>query len=383
MKILDTFDLAYRDGSSDKVYHSAIYEHENGLCSVAFAYGRRGSTLVRGTKTSSPVPYQKASAIYQKLYDEKFSKGYRPAAGVSGSVFEGEIATSGNGESSVDLSAIEQQQKEDTGVRCQLLNAIDEDEVECLINDPAWGAQEKKDGDRRMVRYDGKKIIFINRKGQKVDTSPAISAAIKAIGRPMLIDGEAIGDTLYAFGLLELDGKDLRQKPYIESYALLMRVLKGFTGDGLQLVVMEASTEGKRALYEQLKAGNKEGIVFKRLSAPHTDNRPNSGGDHLKFKFYATASVIVLNVNDKRSVKMGMIYAENPAKTVFVGNVTIPANCNIPKPGDVIEVRYLYAFTGGSLFQPTYLGVRDDIDRAACTDAQLKYKAVDQEEEAA
>ena len=46
---------------------------------------------------------------------------------------------------------------------------------------------------------------------------------------------------------------------------------------------------------------------------------------------------------------------------VGVGNVTVPANQAIPQAGVLVEVRYLYAHDGGSLFQPVLLGVRDDI----------------------
>jgi bifunctional non-homologous end joining protein LigD len=69
-------------------------------------------------------------------------------------------------------------------------------------------------------------------------------------------------------------------------------------------------------------------------------------------------------------------------KRVAVGNVTVPANQQIPKAESVIEVRYLYAFPGGSLFQPICLGQRDDVDPAACTLVQLKYKAAGEDEEA-
>ena len=58
-----------------------------------------------------------------------------------------------------------------------------------------------------------------------------------------------------------------------------------------------------------------------------------------------------------------------------VGNVTIPANCEIPQKGDLVEVRYLYAYKGGSLYQPTYLGKRSDVDEDECVLNQLKYKA--------
>jgi bifunctional non-homologous end joining protein LigD len=64
-----------------------------------------------------------------------------------------------------------------------------------------------------------------------------------------------------------------------------------------------------------------------------------------------------------------------------VGNVTVPANQPIPAKGAVIEVKYLYAYPGGALFQPVCLGVRDDVATEACTIAQLKYKAADGEAE--
>ena len=41
----------------------------------------------------------------------------------------------------------------------------------------------------------------------------------------------------------------------------------------------------------------------------------------------------------------------------------------------MVEVRYLYAYQqSGSIYQPIYLGERDDIPQADCTTAQLKFK---------
>jgi bifunctional non-homologous end joining protein LigD len=37
---------------------------------------------------------------------------------------------------------------------------------------------------------------------------------------------------------------------------------------------------------------------------------------------------------------------------VEIGNVTIPANVRIPAAGSLVEVRYLYAYPGGSQYQP-------------------------------
>jgi bifunctional non-homologous end joining protein LigD len=57
-----------------------------------------------------------------------------------------------------------------------------------------------------------------------------------------------------------------------------------------------------------------------------------------------------------------------------VGSCTIPPNKTRPAIGTIIEVRYLMAFRGGSLIQAVYLGVRDDIERCACTIDQLRFK---------
>ena len=43
-----------------------------------------------------------------------------------------------------------------------------------------------------------------------------------------------------------------------------------------------------------------------------------------------------------------------------VGNCTIPTNHPFPETGAFVEIRYLYAFRGGSLYQPVYKGERGD-----------------------
>lgn len=92
----------------------------------------------------------------------------------------------------------------------------------------------------------------------------------------------------------------------------------------------------------------------------------------MKLKFTATASCIVAGVNaGRRSVRLELLDGDQP---VAVGNVTIPLGRSVPDPGTIVEVRYLYAYRGGALFQPVYLGTRDDIATHACTVGQLKFK---------
>ena len=86
-----------------------------------------------------------------------------------------------------------------------------------------------------------------------------------------------------------------------------------------------------------------------------------------------TASFIVGKVNAKRSVSLLLFEGD---KIKAAGNATIPPSHEVPIAGQVVECRYLYAFReSGAIFQPVYLGPRDDITGEECTTAQLKYKA--------
>ena len=350
----ESVTLYYKEGSSDKVYTAQLEQSGAGWL-VRFAYGRRGAAMQVGTKTATPVPFAKAKSIYDKLVAEKTGKGYTPGEG--GATFT---------QTSSEVR--------DTGERCQLLNDIDEAEVERLINDPAWCMQEKKDGRRQMVRDSGADVIEgINRKGLVVAIAESVKqSALKIRGGHFTIDGEAVGDVLYAFDLLTYQ-EDLRGLSYAERYARLVSL--GPKG-AIQVVPMVVTTMDKRKLMAKVRADRGEGVVFKRLAAPYKAGRPNSGGDQLKYKFYATGSFIVAKVNDKRSVALEIVVGK---KRVPIGNVTITPNKEVPPVGSVVEVRYLYCFKGGSLYQPTYLVQRDDISAAECGEAQLKYKSEEEE----
>jgi hypothetical protein len=187
-------------------------------------------------------------------------------------------------------------------------------------------------------------------------------------------DGESIGDDYHAFDLLELKGENLRPLPYETRLVRLVNLLlAGVNHPHVKLVGTAFTTAQKTELWQRLRRENREGIVFKRLDAPFAPGKPNSGGPQLKFKFVATASAVVAKINVRRSVEVSLF---NGRSLVSCGNVTIPANHQIPRVGDVVEVRYLYAYRDSlALYQPVYLGPRDDVDPGECLVSQLKFKA--------
>ena len=352
--------LYFRDGASDKLYQTTIEPKGAGFV-VNFAFGRRGNTLQTGTKATEPVDYQTALGIYDKLVREKMAKGYTP--GQDGTPYQGT-----------------QRQPFATGVLPQLLNPIDQAAADRLIGDDGWWMQEKFDGKRILIRKDGDQVIGINRKGLVIALPQPVAEQALTVGdRQWLMDGEAVGDVYVAFDLLEADGEDHRQAGYDRRLTYLCRMLDSIGKGAVRLVQTACTATAKCQLLAQLRRDNREGAVFKRASAPYTPGRPASGGDQLKLKFTATASCIVVKGNGtKRSVALALLEGGN---RVGVGNVTIPPRQQIPRAGSVVEVRFLYAYPGGSLFQPVFLGVRDDVSPDACTIGQLKYKAVEDEEE--
>lgn len=353
--------LYYSEGGSDKVYQAQLLASGDGFV-VNFQYGRRGSALKAGTKTDTPLPYELAKKAYTKLVKEKTSKGYTPDE--SGSAFQG-TEKAGN----------------KTDFAPQLLNPITEDEAMRLIEDDGWVAQEKKDGERRAVDADGENATGMNRKGLSVPLPQVLADELNAIASSkgtFRADGEIIGDKLYVFDLHVHAGESIRQTlGWLERMVLAKQLFAGCKN--IIAVPVARTTEEKRALWNKVKEAKGEGVVFKRIDCLVKEGRPNSGGDWLKFKFTESATCRVSGVHPtKRSVSIELFDGQ---RYVEVGNVTIPPNYDVPAVGALAEVEYLYAYPGGSIYQPVYRGQRRDLDESACVLSQLKFKPEGRDDE--
>ena len=347
--------LYYREGSSDKVYHVSL--EANGSPDhflVRFAYGRRGSTLQTGTKTPAPVDYDTALRTYNQLVASKMAKGYTP--GEAGTPYQ----HTGN-EGRV------------TGIYPQLLEPVaDAHALGHLLVDPLFCAQEKFDGKRLLLRKQGSVVEGINRQGLLVALPGSIAREAIQVPGDFLLDGEAVGDTLHVFDVLESHGIDHRPQPYINRLGILRELIPAAAKALLPAYTAHSSRE-KTHLYARLRGEFKEGLVLKLLTAGYAPGRTSGSPVALKYKFIESASFLVTLVHpSKRSVSLGLYEG---SEIVEAGNVTIPPNHDIPQAGTVVEVRYLYAFKqSGAVYQPRYLGEREDIEPAECTVSQLKYR---------
>jgi len=340
--------LYYREGSSDKAYVVEVVHSGVGYA-VQFAYGRRGSTLTTGCKTPRPVTFDEAMTIAQKLVAEKKAKGYTEAS--SGTRY---LGTDHAGQMSIYLP--------------QLLNPVDDYELAGLLDDPGFAAQEKIDGRRLILISHSQVVQAVNRRGLFVDC-PAHWAV--GSGIDFVLDGEGVGDTFHAFDLIALNGRSLVEAPFTERYRLLETLMDVHPPVGVVLVLATAIPSLKRTWLEQLRAQGREGIVFKSLAATYTPGRPASGGSQYKYKFTESGTFIVSKVSDrKRSVSVAALDASG--NRVELGNVTVPPNHAIPEVESLVEVQYLYRYCSGCLFQPVYLGAREDMEQADAKLSQIR-----------
>jgi bifunctional non-homologous end joining protein LigD len=165
---------------------------------------------------------------------------------------------------------------------------------------PDWVHEIKHDGYRLQVRRDGDAVRLFTRRGYDWSGRyPAIVVtAMQLRATSFTLDGEAVvcgpdgiaifdalhrhgtvsEAMLYAFDLLELDGKDLRDLP-LEDRKKQLRRLVGKRRLGI--VLSEHTDEDGALIFQQACKLGLEGIVSKRLSAPY---RSGPSRDWLKVK---------------------------------------------------------------------------------------------------
>jgi bifunctional non-homologous end joining protein LigD len=364
MSVLQSANLYYKEGASDKVYYATI-EDLGGNYVVNFAYGRRGNALKTGSKTNSPTTLVEAKKIFESLVKEKTGKGYQY------------IDNSSKQDESIPVVS-DDLPETPSEIQCVLLNPINENELESYIQDDKWVAQEKLDGVRFMLKKGSSSPTGFNRKGKRISIPTDIWNNINKYKKDFFIDGELIGDNFYVFDILEHDGKCIRENKFVDRHQILKDVVKELGCNNIILVDIHKSSDDKRKLYENLLSENKEGVVFKKLDAHYYIGRPASGGNYVKHKFYSTCSCVVTAINKKRSAALGLYKGK---KLVKAGNVTISSNFDLPEVDTVVEVRYLYARKqSGALYQPVYLGERTDIFPKECVQTQLKFKKEEENE---
>ena len=339
--------LRYIDERSDKVYNvDLIHNTLQGMngWAVEIGYGRRGAALNVSQKVSEQ-PYEAAKKVFDKVVKGKLAKGYKLTS--EGSPMTKFVAP--------DL----------TGLQPQLANSMSWDDItDLLVTWDSMYFQEKYDGERRMVRL-GDEITCSNRRGIATSTDPTIMKGLEMLAQVYpgwILDCEDMGSYLVVFDVV--DPKTVFEVRNLRLQALDDTVEELELEGSISVAVAShikglGELEDLRDLYQEW---NCEGMILRNGEAKYVPGRPNTGGDLIKFKFTASATCQVqLHNHGKRSVALGMRTEDGG---VLVGNVTIPPNHEIPEIEALVEIEYLYAYKGGSLYQPVYKGLRTDLTEA-------------------
>jgi bifunctional non-homologous end joining protein LigD len=161
---------------------------------------------------------------------------------------------------------------------------------------PQWAYEIKHDGFRFICHRDGERVRVFSRTGHEWSAQlPAIATALRTLPvRSVVLDGEGVicgpdgvsdfdrmrgmfsrkGSLdvfLYAFDVLELDGRDLRPQSWDARRALLTQLLDR-RQDGLRLSEHVEDTDGT-VVFQQACVMGLEGIVAKRRDSRYRSGR--------------------------------------------------------------------------------------------------------------
>ncbi len=255
----------------------------------------------------------------------------------------------------------------------QLLETATDEEVPGFIKSLDYWMQEKHDGYRLLVEVTPESIRGINRQGTTVPVPPSIRKELEECPRSCILDGEIVSgphwDTYHVFDALMIGGGDLSEFGYASRYSRLVELFCKFnSADEVRISKPVTAPESKQIAFDALKK-SAEGVVFRKVDQRYQGGRNRAV---MKYKFYSTASFIVTGRNEKGSACLALMTGD---RLTPVGNVTIPISREMPAAGSIVEVRYLYAHAkSGAIYQPVYIGERDDVSRSECVVSQLKYK---------
>ncbi len=368
MGVIKSIELFYQEGSSDKVYNASIVE-DGGTYTVEVAWGRRGSTLNRGTKAVK-VPLATAQKKYDSLVREKTNKGYQA---VTAEVQPAAVAPPvGEGSGSKAPRA-----RAKVGHAGQLLTALDESDLTRFLGDDTMIAQQKIDGMRVLVTV-GDELVVTNRDGQKTTRVDLRQLeGLEYLPAGTVVDGELLDDGYWLFDVLQFGGDDVRKRGYLERWELLENELEPALSGDIRIVPIAKGKKQKAKLHDKLRAAGAEGIVFKHREAPYTPGRPSSGGPQRKHKFVKSADVVI--VENAGNAYMMAVY--DGRQLVEVGKVFAGTTNASRKQLDaalgrgehpIAEVRYLYASDEHQLYQPVFVRTRGDKPETQCVRSQLQ-----------
>ncbi len=249
-------------------------------------------------------------------------------------------------------------------------------DLETMLTSDYWVAQQKVDGERVVVMYNGS-VSFYGRKGTTVDQAAArtISKSFPRINFDCSVDGEVMGGPKPRLWLFDMPYGPIAEsmsdpamveqlkRPFNQRSAAL-QTLGGSLGPSIDVLPVAETTDQKWDLFRWLHDTNAEGIVFRNIDSPYQCDMRSKGC--VRWKFTKDLNVIVYDAapeDDKESVAVACL--DENVDLVHVGKVSRHGKQAL-KEGDVVSVRVLYASQDLKLVQPRILKLQRDVSMLDC-----------------
>jgi bifunctional non-homologous end joining protein LigD len=169
---------------------------------------------------------------------------------------------------------------------------------------PGWIFEPKLDGFRAVAYIEGGVCRLVSRNRNTFKTFEALAQAVarELVGRSGILDGEIVRPgpdgrpmfselmrrrgpfCFYAFDLLWLDGRDLRDRPLLERRSLLRRLLPQRLKSVLYVDHVVSGTE----LFQVICDRDMEGVIAKQANARYTPDATT--GVKIKNRQYSQAA---------------------------------------------------------------------------------------------
>jgi len=259
----------------------------------------------------------------------------------------------------------------------QLADNIDTEQLPKYLTNPAWWFEQKLDGIRLAVRIENLDVQVWGRNGTLV-TKPEAQIARRAFQKfpgTWTFDGEFVDGKFWVFDMphaLDVVSPDMPYEQRRDKLDKFEGVLVSHS-DLIRVLPTYRTADEKFTIAQACIADNCEGLILKRKDAPYLEGKRSPY--MLKAKFWESADVIVTEVarEGKRSIAIA-VYSDD--SLVDIGSCTVTDRMlRTLNPGDVVEVKYLYAADPQRprIYQPSFLRIRDDKSPEECTIDQIKY----------
>lgn len=255
-----------------------------------------------------------------------------------------------------------------------LAEVVSNADVQHLITDDNYRAEQKVDGVRLMIHCHEGKVVGVNRRGEVTNMPVSVGWAFTSFDGEWAFDGELIKDTFWIFDMPRALDVISTQTPYSDRRELLEELWPNLEmPTSVRLLPSLTNGEAKIAAAKRVLESGGEGMMLKRCNAVYSPGKRTR--NILKWKFVKDVDcfVMAVGIDGKQNFSIGVVDDET-GESIEVSTVSALTGDG-PKIqlGDVVTVRYLYASADNRLVQPTKPQLRPDKLPRECLLSQLSY----------